>query len=133
MRQRKRRGFTAAEKTELWDRWQRGESLKGSYAKPLRRLARPSRGEQGARSFDAFPVLGLTGDPPTGGAGGAGLVPYGAPHTGLGLNSAVTTISGGRFSDSHVVCIRYRERCFMAANGVSKTLGGGRARFTEAR
>ena len=29
MRHRKRRGFTAAEKTELWDRWQRGESLKG--------------------------------------------------------------------------------------------------------
>ncbi len=27
MGQRKRRGFTAAEKTELWDRWQRGESL----------------------------------------------------------------------------------------------------------
>jgi hypothetical protein len=23
-----RRGFTAAERTELWDRWQRGESLK---------------------------------------------------------------------------------------------------------
>ncbi len=23
-----RRGFTAAEKTEMWDRWQRGESLK---------------------------------------------------------------------------------------------------------
>ena len=23
-----RRGFTAAEKSELWDRWQRGESLK---------------------------------------------------------------------------------------------------------
>lgn len=23
-----RRGFTASEKTELWDRWQRGESLK---------------------------------------------------------------------------------------------------------
>src|SRR5258707_561611 len=23
-----RRGFTAAEKTELWDRWKRGESLK---------------------------------------------------------------------------------------------------------
>ena len=22
-----RRGFTAAEKTEMWDRWQRGESL----------------------------------------------------------------------------------------------------------
>jgi IS30 family transposase len=28
MHQRFRRGFTAAEKTELWDRWQRGESLK---------------------------------------------------------------------------------------------------------
>jgi IS30 family transposase len=26
--QRYLRGFTAAEKTELWDRWQRGESLK---------------------------------------------------------------------------------------------------------
>ena len=28
MRQRYFRGFSAAEKTELWDRWQRGESLK---------------------------------------------------------------------------------------------------------
>jgi IS30 family transposase len=28
MCQRYRQGFTAAEKTELWDRWQRGESLK---------------------------------------------------------------------------------------------------------
>jgi IS30 family transposase len=28
MDQRFRRGFTSAEKTELWDRWQRGESLK---------------------------------------------------------------------------------------------------------
>ena len=28
MSQRYGRGFTAAEKTELWDRWQRGESLK---------------------------------------------------------------------------------------------------------
>ena len=28
MDQRFRRGFTAAEKTELWDRWRRGESLK---------------------------------------------------------------------------------------------------------
>jgi IS30 family transposase len=37
MRQRKRRGFTAAEKTELWDRWQRGESLKAigrAFGKP---------------------------------------------------------------------------------------------------
>ena len=33
-----RRGFTAAEKTELWDRWQRGESLKAigrAFGKPL--------------------------------------------------------------------------------------------------
>ena len=32
-----RRGFTAAEKSELWDRWQRGESLKAigrAFAKP---------------------------------------------------------------------------------------------------
>src|SRR5471030_2310461 len=28
MRQGQGRGFSAAEKTELWDRWQRGESLK---------------------------------------------------------------------------------------------------------
>ncbi len=28
MDQNYRRGFTSAEKTELWDRWQRGESLK---------------------------------------------------------------------------------------------------------
>jgi IS30 family transposase len=37
MEQRFRRGFTAAEKTELWDRWQRGESLKGigrAFGKP---------------------------------------------------------------------------------------------------
>ena len=32
-----RRGFAAAEKTELWDRWQRGESLKAigrAFGKP---------------------------------------------------------------------------------------------------
>src|SRR3974377_890052 len=32
-----RRGFTAAEKTELWDRWQRGETLKAigrAFARP---------------------------------------------------------------------------------------------------
>jgi IS30 family transposase len=37
MEQRFRRGFTTAEKTELWDRWQRGESLKGigrAFGKP---------------------------------------------------------------------------------------------------
>ncbi len=27
-----RRGFTTAEKTELWDRWQRGELLEGDWA-----------------------------------------------------------------------------------------------------
>src|SRR5450631_1527992 len=37
MEQRFRRGFTAAEKTEMWERWQRGESLKAigrAFGKP---------------------------------------------------------------------------------------------------
>ena len=37
MERRFHRGFTAAEKTELWDRWQRGESLKAigrAFGKP---------------------------------------------------------------------------------------------------
>jgi len=37
MEQGFRRGFTVAEKTELWDRWQRGESLKAigrAFGKP---------------------------------------------------------------------------------------------------
>ena len=37
MKQRNRRGFSTAEKTELWDRWQRGESLKAigrAFGKP---------------------------------------------------------------------------------------------------
>ena len=37
MGQRFRRGFTATEKTELWERWQRGESLKAigrAFGKP---------------------------------------------------------------------------------------------------
>ena len=37
MMQGYRRGFTAAEKTELWDRWQRGESLRAigrAFGKP---------------------------------------------------------------------------------------------------
>ena len=37
MDQRFRRGFTAAEKTALWDRWQRGELLKAigrAFGKP---------------------------------------------------------------------------------------------------
>ena len=38
MSRRYHRGFTAAEKTELWDRWRRGESLKAirrAFGKPL--------------------------------------------------------------------------------------------------
>jgi hypothetical protein len=38
MEQRFCRGFTAAEKTELWDRWQRGESLKARHAIALVRI-----------------------------------------------------------------------------------------------
>ena len=37
MGQRFHRGFTATEKTELWDRWKRGESLKAigrAFGKP---------------------------------------------------------------------------------------------------
>ncbi|MEE8140176.1 MAG: IS30 family transposase, partial [Alphaproteobacteria bacterium] len=37
MKRRYCRGFSAAEKTELWDRWQRGESLKAigrAFGKP---------------------------------------------------------------------------------------------------
>ena len=37
MDRRFHRGFTAAEKTELWDRWKRGESLKAigrAFGKP---------------------------------------------------------------------------------------------------
>src|SRR5271163_3410922 len=37
MSHRYHRGFTAAEKTELWDRWRRGESLKAigrAFGKP---------------------------------------------------------------------------------------------------
>jgi IS30 family transposase len=41
MKQRYRRGFSTLEKTALWDRWQRGESLKAfgrAFGKPLHRL-----------------------------------------------------------------------------------------------
>ena len=37
MVRRFRRGFTASERTEMWDRWQRGESLKAigrAFGKP---------------------------------------------------------------------------------------------------
>ena len=45
-----RRGLTAAQKTELWDRWQRGESLKaigrafGKPSSPIYRLVSPHGG-----------------------------------------------------------------------------------------
>jgi hypothetical protein len=34
MDRRYHRGFTAAEKTELWDRWQRGEAIGRAFGKP---------------------------------------------------------------------------------------------------
>ena len=48
-----RRGFTAAEKTELWDRWKRGDSLKasemgGDHASARLRVAGRCRREDGA-------------------------------------------------------------------------------------
>src|SRR5512135_3771611 len=45
MVQRFRRGFSAAEKTELWDRWQKGESLKAigrAFGKPSSSIILPS-------------------------------------------------------------------------------------------
>lgn len=50
MEQRFRRGFTATERTELWGRWQRRESLKGigrAFGKPsssIYFLVAPQRG-----------------------------------------------------------------------------------------
>src|ERR1700739_2077582 len=50
MGQRFHRGFTAAEKTELWDRWKRGESLKvigrafGKPSSPIYFLVAPHGG-----------------------------------------------------------------------------------------
>ena len=61
MKQRYGRGFSAAEKTELWDRWQRGESLKAigrAFGKPSssiyfswRRTAGSGRRHDGARGW----------------------------------------------------------------------------------
>jgi hypothetical protein len=57
------RGFTAAEKTELWDRWKRGESLKAigrAFGKPSSSIyflvaphggIRPAQRRQSARSI----------------------------------------------------------------------------------
>src|ERR1700674_1184701 len=48
--QRFHRGFTAAEKTELWDRWQRGESLKAigrAFSKPSSSIFFPAGSARG--------------------------------------------------------------------------------------
>ena len=50
------RGFTAAEKTELWDRWKRGESLKaigrafGKQSSSIYFLVAPTPGVTTARA-----------------------------------------------------------------------------------
>jgi hypothetical protein len=54
MVRRFRRGFTAAEKTELWDRWQRGESLKGIGRARTAQYLRPQH-RQGAKRERSFP------------------------------------------------------------------------------
>jgi hypothetical protein len=56
------RGFTAAEKTELWDRWQRGESLKAIG----RAFSKPSSAERASVLEDDRTVAGemrVEGDP----------------------------------------------------------------------
>ena len=68
-----RRGFTAAEKTEMWDRWQRGESLKSIgrvFGKQTKELVAVGR-HRGANRHKflgllvhvavLFPGLGLPG------------------------------------------------------------------------
>ena len=71
MDQRFRRGFTAAEKTELWDRWQRGESLKAigrAFGKPSSSIyfqVAPHGGIRPAprrRSRLALTLVGARGD-----------------------------------------------------------------------
>ena len=71
MGQRFHRGFTAAEKTELWDRWKRGESLKAigrAFGKPsssIYFLVAPHGGIRPARaaSFQAgIDARGARGD-----------------------------------------------------------------------
>ena len=58
MKQRYGRGFSAAEKTELWDRWQRGESLKAigrAFGKPSSSFYYAPR--HGANGFYYGPVM----------------------------------------------------------------------------
>ena len=59
MDQRFRRGFTAAEKTELWDRWQRGESLKAigrAFSKPSSSIYNQVAPHGGIRPLERFPL-----------------------------------------------------------------------------
>ncbi len=59
MTRRNGRGFSSAEKTELWDRWQRGESLKsigrvfGTAGKSLKAIV----------VVDLFPTIAARRDP----------------------------------------------------------------------
>src|ERR1700686_5259714 len=48
------RGFTAAEKTELWDRWKRGESLKAKNDPRRRKDALDARGRRTPSSAQAL-------------------------------------------------------------------------------
>ena len=53
-----RRGFTAAEKTELWDRWQRGESPKATCAGHRGKPACDPNSDIGARTISGALLLG---------------------------------------------------------------------------
>ena len=60
MARRFHRGFTTAEKTELWDRWKRGESLKAigrTFGKPSSSIYFHSPSQPVERSiFEILPV-----------------------------------------------------------------------------
>jgi hypothetical protein len=65
-----RRGFTTAERTELWDRWQRGESLKAigralvsRHRRFISRWLRMGHSSRSATSLEAgIDALGTRGD-----------------------------------------------------------------------
>src|SRR5258707_13798356 len=67
MGRRFHRGFTAAEKTELWDRWKRGESLKaigrafGKQSSSIYFLVAPHGGIRPAQRRRSRPALTLAG------------------------------------------------------------------------
>ena len=62
MDQRFRRGFTAAEKTALWDRWQRGESLKaiGAFSVGSESIFRDGFGIEPEGRFSASVIMILS-------------------------------------------------------------------------